>query len=137
VKQENLDFYKKDINVRKKYYANTPGVYWMCVEDDVTLRAQGWTDLEKFVGDWMKENPQSDTVENNAIYANFHSVVADSMAFLRYTKRVQKEKGEKFTLEQRTFQYIDNSWKVIGMTSAPGHSSEGSTANVFVHGPAK
>jgi hypothetical protein len=54
---ENADFYKKDLAAWGKHFLHSESVYWICVEDDVTLRATAWADLNKFVGDWMKENP--------------------------------------------------------------------------------
>lgn len=137
VVQENKDFYKKDLAVWGRHFAHTPAVYWICVEDDVTLRAMGWKDLEQFVGGWMKENPvpvpdsllQKDRIEE------FHAQIADRLAFVRYKKTRFKEDGTPQTmLEQRTFEREPNGWKIIGMTSAPGYDSKGSTGNVFVHG---
>lgn len=132
VKQENDDFYKKDVTVWSKNFAHTPDVYWMCVEDNVTLRATGWNDLEKFVGDWMKENPKPEVANNQ--YDDFHTVVSGDLAFLRYKKTIKNNDGSsKVMLEHRTFQNIDGEWKVIGMTSAPGYDTKGSTSNVFMH----
>lgn len=132
VKQENDDFYKKDVKVWSNHFAHTPDVYWMCVEDDVTLRATGWNDLEKFVGDWMKENPNPEPASNT--YDDFHSVVSGDLAFLRYKKSFKTKEGiAKTMLEHRTFQNIDGEWKVIGMTSAPGYDTKGSTPNIFMH----
>jgi hypothetical protein len=48
---------QEDMAAWSRHFAHTPSVYWICVEDDVTLQANGWSDLEKFVGTWMKANP--------------------------------------------------------------------------------
>ena len=56
-KQENLDFYKKDLKTWANHFDHSEKLYWICVEDDVTLRATGWNDLNQFVAQWMKENP--------------------------------------------------------------------------------
>jgi hypothetical protein len=134
--QENADFYKKDLAVWGRNFAHTPSVYWICVEDDVTLRATGWQDLEQFVGGWMKENPvpAPDSLLKKERIEDFQLELADKLAFVRF-KKIRQRPGqpEQLLLENRTFQRINNEWKIIGMTSAPGYNSKGSNGNIFVH----
>ncbi len=47
VQQENADFYKKDLALWSQHFVHSNAVYWTCVEDDVTLRATGWDDLNQ------------------------------------------------------------------------------------------
>jgi hypothetical protein len=140
VVQENIDFYKKDVAAWGRHFVHSPAVYWICVEDGVTLRATGWQDLQQFVHTWMKENPApvSDSLLQKEQIADFQAQLADKLAFVRYKKIKTGANGQPQTiLEQRTFQWQDSSWKIIGMVSAPGYNSKGSTDNVFVHGEAK
>jgi hypothetical protein len=65
-------------------------------------------------------------------------VIADKLAFMRYRKnKFLPDGSSKMMLENRTFQRMDDGWKIIGMTSAPGYHSAGSEPNVFVHTTAK
>jgi hypothetical protein len=137
VVQENKDFYKKDLALWGRHFAHTPSVYWICVEDAVTLRATGWDDLQQFVGDWMRQHPEPlpDSLLQKESIDDFQTVLADQLAFVRYKKIKMDANGKPQTiLEHRTFQWQDSAWKIIGMTSAPGYNTKGSTDNVFVHG---
>lgn len=134
--QENADFYKKDVAVWSRNFAHTLSVYWICVEEDVTLRATGWPDLEQFVGGWMKENPtpEPDSLLKKERIEDFQLELADKLAFVRFKKiRHRPGKSEQLILENRTFQYTNGGWKIIGMTSAPGYNTKGSNSNIFVH----
>jgi hypothetical protein len=134
--KENADFYKKDITAWSSHFAHTPSVYWICVEDDVTLRATGWDDLNQFVGSWMKQNPvpEADSLLKKEVIEDVQTVVGDKVAFLRYKKnKFLPDGSKKMMLENRTFELINNEWKIIGMTSAPGYNSKGSEQNVFIH----
>ena len=135
-KQENLDFYKKDFQSWSKHFVHSNSVYWICVEDEVTLRATGWDDLNKFVSQWMKENPKpdSDTLLKQDTINDFQVELSDDIAFVRYKKNHMMPDGNvKILLENRTFKLIDNEWKILGMTSAPGYGTPKSTTNVFIH----
>jgi hypothetical protein len=138
--KENTDFYKKDITAWSSHFAHTPSVYWICVEDDVTLRATGWDDLSQFVGSWMKQNPvpEADSLLKKEVIEDVQTVLGDKVAFLRYKKnKFMPDGSKKIMLENRTFELINNEWKIIGMTSAPGYNSKGSEPNVFIHTTAK
>jgi hypothetical protein len=138
--QENADFYKKDVDKWGAHFVHEPGVSWICVEDDITLRATGWEDLQKFVGDWMKENPtpESDSLLKNTTLVDVQQEIGDKLAFVRFKKFTPAPNGgTKVTLESRTFKKVNGEWKIISMTSAPGYSNAKSTNNIFVHEPAK
>lgn len=135
--KEGVDFYKKDLSAWGAHFAHTPSVYWICVEDEVTLRATGWDDLEQFVGGWMKANPvpEPDSLLRKDTLEDFLAIIDNTVAFVRYKKkRTQPDGQSKLMLENRSFQKIDGAWKIIGMTSAPGYDRTGSDRNVFVHG---
>ncbi len=135
-RQENIDFYKKDLNAWSKHFLHTDAVYWICVEDDVTLRATGWDDLNQFVSSWMKENPtpDADDLLKKDTIEDFKVETSDGLAFVRYKKKQMLPDGKtKVILESRTFKRSGNDWKIIGMTSAPGYTTAKSTANVFTH----
>ncbi len=134
--QENLDFYKKDLQAWSKHFVHSNSVYWICVEDDVTLRATGWDDLNQFVTQWMKENPtpDSDTLLKQDTIDDFKVEMSNDVAFVRYKKNHKMPDGKtKVLLENRVFKLIDNEWKILGMVSAPGYATPKSTANVFIH----
>jgi hypothetical protein len=135
-RQENLDFYKKDIQAWSNHFVHSNAVYWICVEDDVTLRATGWEDLNQFVSQWMKENPtpDSDTLLKQDTIDDFVVELSDGLAFVRYKKNHMMPDGKvKVLLESRTFKLVENEWKILGMTSAPGYTTPKSTANIFIH----
>lgn len=139
-KQENLDFYKKDLQAWSKHFVHSNSVYWICVEDDITLRATGWNDLNQFVGNWMKENPvpDSDSLLQLDTIDDFQVELSDSLAYIRYQKKHRMPDGKtKTLLESRTFKLVNQEWKILGMTSAPGYSTPNSTANIFIHNDSK
>jgi hypothetical protein len=136
VKQENIDFYKKDLNAWSKHFVHSNAVYWVCVEDEVTLRATGWDELNQFVGQWMKENPtpDSDSLLKQDVINDFNVELSNDLAFVRYKKNHMMPDGKvKVLLESRTFKLVNNEWKILGLTSAPGYATSKSTANIFVH----
>ncbi len=135
-RQENIDFYKKDIQAWSKHFLHSNAVYWICVEDDVTLRATGWDDLNQFVSQWMKENPipDSDTLLKQDTIDDFQVELSNELAFVRYKKNHMMPDGKiKVLLESRTFKLVENEWKIVGMTSAPGYATPKSVANIFIH----
>lgn len=139
-RQENLDFYKKDLQAWSKHFLHSNSVYWICVEDDVTLRAIGWDDLNQFVSQWMKENPtpDSDTLLKQDTIDDFQVELSTGLAFVRYKKNHVMPDGKvKVLLESRTFKLVENEWKILGMTSAPGYATPKSTSNVFIHNDAQ
>ncbi len=134
--QENIDFYKKDIKAWRKHFLHSNSVYWICVEDDVTLRATGWDDLNQFVSQWMKDNPapEADTLLKLDTIDDFKVELSHGLAFVSYKKNHMMHDGKVIILlESRIFKLVDNEWKILGMISAPGYTTPKSSANVFVH----
>ncbi len=119
-----------------KHFAHSEAVYWICVEDDVTLRATGWTDLEQFVSQYMKDNPvpDSDSLLKLDVVNDVHVQATGQLAFLRYKKLHRMPGGQSKTiLESRVFQKDGEDWKIVSMISAPGYLTTNSSANVFTH----
>ncbi len=140
VVKENADFYKKDMLAWSNHFDHSEAVYWICVENDVTLRATGWKDLSKFVGDYMKENlvPESNTMLKQDKIENFQAEIAGALAFVSYRKQRKMPDGKTQTmLETRTFKMVDKQWKILAMVSAPGYGSTNSSTNIFVHNDIK
>ncbi|TAH02141.1 MAG: hypothetical protein EAZ15_05840 [Sphingobacteriales bacterium] len=133
--QENLHLYKKDSIEWRKHFVHSNSVFWIFVEEDVTLRAIGWNDLNQFISKWMKENPTpySDIVLKHDTIQDFKVEIADKLAFVQYKKNHVIDGKVKMLLQSRTFKLINNEWKILGFTSAVGYSTTNSTKNVFLH----
>ncbi len=136
IKQENFDFYKKDFNSWSKHFEHSNAIYWVCVEDNVTLRANGWDDLSQFVSSWMKENPkpETDTVLNRDSISDFHIEQSGKIAFIKYTNHHMLTDGKTKTfLENRTFKFNNGEWKILAMVSSPAYNTPKSSKNIFTH----
>lgn len=136
---ENADFYKKDINAWCSHFVKDSAVQWLCVEDNVTLRANGWNDLYKFVSDYMVQNPKSeiDTLTSQNAITNFRAIVADSMAYVIFTKsHLNTDKTMKQLNETRVLKKVGNEWKILAITSSPAYLTPKSSKNIFIHGDA-
>jgi hypothetical protein len=135
VVKENSNFYKKDSTLWSNNFWPSEALYWVCVEDNITLRAQGWKSLAPFVGGWMKENamPLADSILSKESFDNLSLQLADSLAFVTCTKKTAASGKEKIFMEQRVFQLKDTTWKIISMVSTPAYDTKGSTTNVFMH----
>jgi hypothetical protein len=139
-KQETKDFYKKDLKAWSQHFSQSNTLSWLCVEEDVTLRANGWNDLNQFVTNYMKENPtpDSDSLLNLNTYQNVTLEQANDLVFLNYQLNQMTAKGTyKLIRETRTFKKENNQWKILSLTSAPGYNTANSSNNVFVHTPSK
>lgn len=114
---ESEYFYKRDFANWSARYLQDPKVYWSCIEENVILEARGWENLSKFVGDYMKANPQPLLVEikrdnfkfqqyGNAVWVTFdeYQTTADKKLALRGTRIFEKTK---------------DGWKVVYMNSYP------------------
>lgn len=137
---EGQSFYSKDLARWADHFVHTPDVYWLCVEDGVTLRARGWDDLQAFVAAYMKENPQPESPEKITVdqLSNFQLQANGKLAFLHFTQTKTDAAGNsKQFMENRVFVHRNGAWKILGMTSAPAYDSPGSSKNVFMHVPAK
>jgi hypothetical protein len=112
-------FYKKDFKGWSSCYMNSPQTYWSCIEKgDVVLEAQGWSNIAKFVGDYIKANPDPEKVSiarsrfqyrpygNNAVWVTFDEVLTTSSEVkkLRSIRLVERTKA---------------GWKIVYMNSYP------------------
>lgn len=135
IENESRAFYKKDYASWANYYTQTPKVHWLCVETGVTLRADGWNDLSKFVSDWMKENP--DPIDYDAAdYKNtdIQTTIQGDLAFVTMkSSNKQADGGLRQLINSRTMVKENGQWKILSMTSYPSDAPEGSSANVYVH----
>jgi hypothetical protein len=134
--QENVDFYKKDFNAWSNHFDHSNALSWVCVEDDVTLRATGWDDLNRFVGSWMKINPkpESDTDLKLDSIIDFKSELSKNLAYVTFKKQHHMPDGKtRMLLENRVFKLIGADWKIISLTSVPAYNTPKSTNNIFLH----
>ncbi|HAD15125.1 MAG TPA: hypothetical protein DCF33_22095 [Saprospirales bacterium] len=139
IENESRTFYKKDHDAWSSHYIHSPKVHWVCVETDVTLRADGWEDLSKFVTDWMKENPEPmDYDQANFQDSNVQVTISGDLAFVSMKSSNKQPDGSmRQLIGSRTMLRENGSWKILSMTSYPSDMPEGSTANVYVHKNAK
>jgi ketosteroid isomerase-like protein len=136
IENESRDFYKKDHAAWASHYVHSPKVHWVCVETDVTLRANGWDDLSKFVADWMKDNPEPmDYDKANFQNSNLQVTVNGDLAFVTMLEsNTQPDGSLRQLIGSRTLLRENGEWKILSMTSYPSDSPAGSTGNVYVHG---
>lgn len=132
---ESRDFYRKDFAAWSSHYIHAPEVFWLCVEEDVSLRADGWADLEKFVHDWMIENPEAVPFDNDKYkIENLRIDIDHNTAFATFQGKFLRPDGNtRMTKENRILKKTESGWKILSMSSYPDILSEGSTKNVFVH----
>jgi ketosteroid isomerase-like protein len=135
IENESRAFYKKDHNAWASHFIQSPKVHWVCVETGVTLRADGWDDLSKFVADWMKENPEPiDYDQANFEDSNVQVTISGDLAFVSMkSSNTQPDGSLRQLIGSRTMLRENGSWKILSMTSYPSDSPEGCTANVYVH----
>jgi ketosteroid isomerase-like protein len=135
IENESRAFYKKDNNAWASHFIKIPKVHWVCVETGVTLRADGWDDLSKFVADWMKENPEPiDYDQANFEDSNVQVTISGDLAFVSMkSSNTQPDGSLRQLIGSRTMLRENGSWKILSMTSYPSDSPEGCTANVYVH----
>jgi ketosteroid isomerase-like protein len=135
IENESRDFYRKDHESWSTHYVQTPEVFWVCVEPDVTLRANGWQDLSQFVATWMDENPEPmdyDAAEYKL--SDIEISISGDLAFVTMKSSNIQPDGSLRTLNgNRTMKRIDGEWKIVSMTSYPNDIPEGSTPNIYVH----
>lgn len=136
IENESRAFYKKDHAAWARYYVHSPKVHWVCVETGVTLRADGWDDLSKFVADWMKENPEPmDYDQANFKTSDVQATIEGDLAFVTMkSSNTQPDGSLRQLISSRTMQRENGEWKILSMTSYPSDSPAGSTGNVYVHG---
>lgn len=135
IENESRAFYKKDHAAWASHYVHSPKVHWVCVETDVTLRADGWDDLSKFVADWMKANPEPMDYDG----ANFQNsdvqvTINGDLAFVSMkSSNTQPDGSLRQLIGSRTMLRENGEWKILSMTSYPSDSPTGSTRNIYVH----
>jgi ketosteroid isomerase-like protein len=135
IEQESRDFYQKNHQAWSQNYIHSPKVHWVCVEQNVTLRANGWEDLSKFVADWMKENPEPMDYKK-AQFKNTEAKISiqGDMAFVTFRgSNIQPDGSKRLTIGSRTLLKEAGKWKILSMTSYPSDSPAGSTPNVYLH----
>lgn len=136
IENESRAFYKKDHAAWANHYVHSPKVHWVCVETDVTLRADGWDDLSKFVAEWMEANPEPMDYDG----ANFQNsdvqvTLNGDLAFVSMkSSNTQPDGSLRQLIGSRTMLRENGGWKILSMTSYPSDSPAGSTGNVYVHG---
>ncbi len=135
VENESRDFYKKDHTAWSRHYVHSPKVHWVCVEQDVTLRANGWDDLSRFVSDWMQANPEPiDYKQANFMLTDVQITISGDMAFVSMkSSNIQPDGKPRHLIGSRTMLRENGEWKILSMTSYPSDSPKGSSANVYVH----
>lgn len=136
IENESRAFYKKDHAAWASHYVHSPKVHWVCVETDVTLRADGWDDLSQFVSDWMKENPEPmDYDQAHFEYSDVQITLNGDLAFATmHESNTQPDGSRRQLIGSRTLLRDNGAWKILSMTSYPSDTPEGSTRNVYVHG---
>ena len=135
IENESRDFYKKDHAAWSSHYVQTPEVFWVCVEQEVTLRASGWEDLSQFVATWMTENPEPIDYEAAQFsLSDINISMSGDLAFVSMKSSNIQPDGTLRTLNgSRTMKKINGGWKILSMTSYPNDSPEGSTPNIYLH----
>lgn len=114
---ESEYFYKRDFPNWSARYLPDAKVYWACIEENVILEARGWENLSKFVGDYMKANPQPLDVaikRDNFRFQQYGNAVW--VTFDEYQKTAEKNLALRGT---RIFEKTKDGWKVVYMNSYP------------------
>ncbi|MEN9599398.1 MAG: hypothetical protein RL596_1717 [Bacteroidota bacterium] len=135
IETETRNFYLKDHAAWSKSYVQSSKIHWVCVEPDVTLRANGWNDLSQFVATWMKENPEPMNYEKAEFKISDTAIsISDNMAFVSMKgSNIQPDGKVRFTVGSRTLIKENGEWKFISMTSYPADTPDGSTGNIYVY----
>lgn len=136
IENESRAFYKKDHSAWANFYIHSPKVHWVCVETDITLRADGWDDLSKFVADWMQDNPEPMDYDGaNFQNSDVQMTINGDLAFVSMkSSNTQPDGSLRQLIGSRTMLRENGQWKILSMTSYPSDTPEGSTGNVYVHG---
>jgi hypothetical protein len=133
---ESRNFYLKDHKAWAASYVHSPKVHWICVEPGISLRANGWDDLSKFVADWMVANPKPmELKQSNSAHSTVEMEIFPEMAFVTIEASNLNEDGKttRYTMGSRTMVKQNGEWKILSMTSYPNDSPSGSTPNVYKH----
>lgn len=133
IENETKTFYEKDFKKWSSNFVNNENVYWICVEPEFLLRANGWKDLSKFVGDWMKENPKSiDYKKANFKILDLKITTNNNMAYVSFKySNENKDVAVNKSIESRVLVKENQKWKIISMVSYPDDNSRNSTQNIY------
>lgn len=115
--KESEYFYKRDFANWSARYLHDAKIYWSCIEEGVILEANGWDNLGKFVGDYMKANPTPLKVEikrDNYKFQQYGDAIW--VTFDEFQKTAEKSLALRGT---RIFEKTKNGWKVVYMNSYP------------------
>ncbi len=133
IENETETFYNKDFKAWSAHFIQDERVFWVCVEPDYLLRANGWTDLSKFVGDWMKENPKPiDYKKANFKINDLKVSIRENMALVKFNyTNESKDVAVNNSIENRVLILEKQKWKIISMSSYPNDSNRESTKNIY------
>jgi hypothetical protein len=133
IENETKTFYKKDFNAWSSNFVQDERIFWVCAEPEMLLRANGWADLSKFIGDWMKENPKPIDYEKALFKINDLKItVQNNMAFVKFNYLNQnKDVAVNNSMENRVLIFDNQKWKIISITSYPNDSDRESGVNVY------
>ncbi|MFM2268687.1 MAG: hypothetical protein RL757_2128 [Bacteroidota bacterium] len=133
--KESRSFYGRDYANWEKFYVHSPKTQFVCVEPDVTLRAVGWDDLSKFIGTYIKENPQPiDYNKANYTRKDIAFSLEGNMAFVSWSgTNIQPDGSLRSLIEYRTMLKENGEWRILSMVSYPSDNPKGSTPNVYLH----
>jgi hypothetical protein len=133
IENETETFYKKDFEAWSSNFVKDERVFWVCVEPAYLLRANGWADLSKFVGDWMKENPKPiDYKAANFRINDLKITIHQNMAIAKFNYlNDNKDVAVNNSMENRILIFENQKWKIISMTSYPNDSDRKSTKNIY------
>jgi hypothetical protein len=116
IQTESDAFYQRDFEKWQATYAADP-VSWTCVEEEqVVLEAPNRSALMKFVGDYMEDNPQPDTVGIER--KNFQFIPGRVVVWVSFDE-LQSSKGRTKVLKGvRLMRHTVQGWKISGMHSS-------------------
>ncbi len=133
IENETKTFYEKDFENWSSNFVQDNRVSWICVEPEILLRANGWEDLSKFVGSWMKENPKPiDYKKANFKITDLKVTTQPNMAFVSFKySNENSDVAVNKSIESRVFLLENKNWKILSMVSYPDDNSRNSTQNIY------
>jgi hypothetical protein len=135
IENETRTFYEKDFKSWSLNFVQDNRVSWICVEPKILLRANGWADLSKFVGDWMKENPEPiDYKKANFKITNLKVTALENMVYVSFEySNENKDVAVNKSIENRVLILENEKWKIISMASYPNENARNSTQNIYIY----
>ncbi len=133
IENETKTFYEKDFKNWSSNFVQDNRVSWIFVEPEILLRANGWEDLSKFVGSWMKENPEPiDYKKANFKITDLKVTTKADMAFVSFKySNENSDVAVNKSIESRVFLLENKNWKILSMVSYPDDNSRNSTQNIY------